>query len=186
MAKNKKEIKKVIVISGASSGIGLATANYFLEKGWVVYGIARTPANQVDVKFNYFEGDICDSLRMKEIADLIYEKEKQIDVLYNNAGFGISGPIEYTDQEDVKKLFDVNVCAQINMCKIYIPYLRETQGKILFSSSVSGVASVLFQSCYGATKMAIESFALSIAKELRKQKNKNLLFEIWRHKNKLH
>lgn len=172
----KEKTKKVIVISGASSGIGLATANYFLEKGWIVYGIATRKPELVNAQFNYIQADICNFELMQKIAKEIFDKEGQIDVLYNNAGFGISGPVEFTDESDVKRLFEVNVCAHIDMSRIYIPYLRKTRGKILFSSSVSGVASVLFQSCYGATKAAIESFALSLAKELRKQKIKVCCF----------
>ena len=165
----KKQTKKVIVISGASSGIGLATANFFLKNGWVVYGIARKPAEEIKVDFNYYQGDICDSELMQKIAKEIYEKEGQIDILFNNAGFGISGAIEFTEKEKVEKIFDVNTIAQIDMCKIYIPYLRGTKGKIIFTSSVAAPASISFQACYSATKAAIESFALALSKELKKQ-----------------
>ena len=165
----EKQKKKVIVISGASSGIGLATANYFFKNGWTVYGIARKPIEDMNTTFNYFQGDICDSIFMKKIAKEIYDKEGQIDVLYNNAGFGISGAIEFTDKEKVEKIFNVNTIAQIDMCKIYIPYLRETKGKIIFTSSVAASAAIPFQACYSATKAAIESFALALSKEVRSQ-----------------
>lgn len=164
-----KITKKVIVISGASSGIGLATASLFLENGWIVYGISKRPASEVDIKFNYYQGDICDSELMQKIAKEIYEKEGQIDVLYNNAGLGISGAIEFTEKEKVNKIFDVNIIAHIDMCKIYIPYLRKTQGKIIFTSSVAAPAAIPFQACYSATKAAIESFALSLSKEVKNQ-----------------
>jgi len=169
MANKKKEIKKVIVISGASSGIGLATANYFLEKGYNVYGIAMDKPENVKVDFNYYQGNICDTLRMQEIAADIFKKEGRIDVLYNNAGFGISGAIEFTEKEKVEKIFSVNIVAHIDMCKIYIPYLRESKGKIIFTSSVAAPAAIPFQACYSATKAAIESFALALSKEVRSQ-----------------
>ncbi|MBQ8468430.1 MAG: SDR family NAD(P)-dependent oxidoreductase [Clostridia bacterium] len=162
-------MKKVIVISGASSGIGLATANYFLEKGYTVYGIAMDAPEKVDVKFNYYQGNICDSETMQKIAKEIFTKEGQIDVLYNNAGFGISGAIEFTEKEKVEKIFAVNIIAHIDMCKIYIPYLRESKGKIIFTSSVAAPAAIPFQACYSATKAAIESFALALSKEVRSQ-----------------
>ena len=165
----KNQTKKVIVISGASSGIGFTTANYFLEKGWIVYGIARKPAEEVKANFNYYQGDICDSPLMQKIAKEIYDKEGQIDVLLNNAGFGISGAIEFTEKEKVEKIFAVNTIAQIDMCKIYIPYLRETKGKIIFTSSVAAPAAIPFQACYSSTKAAIESFALALSKEVRSQ-----------------
>ncbi|MBR6253067.1 MAG: SDR family NAD(P)-dependent oxidoreductase [Clostridia bacterium] len=165
----KKQTKKVIVISGASSGIGLTTANYFLENGWVVYGIARKPSEEIKADFNYYQGDICDSTLMQKIAKEIFDKEGQIDILFNNAGFGISGAIEFTEKEKVEKIFDVNTIAQIDMCKIYIPYLRKTKGKIIFTSSVAAPAAIPFQACYSATKAAIESFALALSKEVRNQ-----------------
>ena len=163
----EKQTKKVIVVSGASSGIGLATANYFLKNGWAVYGIARKPKEEVKVDFYYFQGDICDSTRMQEIAKEVYDKEGHIDVLFNNAGFGISGAIEFTEKEKVEKIFDVNIIAQIDMCKIYIPYLRETKGKIIFTSSVAAPAAIPFQACYSATKAGIEGFALALSKEVK-------------------
>lgn len=165
----KNQTKKVIVISGASSGIGLSTANYFLENGWIVYGIARKPAEEVNAKFNYYQGDICDSILMQNIAKDIYDKEGQIDILFNNAGFGISGAIEFTEKEKVEKIFAVNTIAQIDMCKIYIPYLRKTKGKIIFTTSVAAPAAIPFQACYSATKAGIESFALALSKEVRNQ-----------------
>ena len=165
----KNQTKKVIVISGAGSGIGLATANFFLKNGWIVYGIAREPEEKVKADFNYYQGDICDSKLMQSIAEDIYKKEGQIDVLYNNAGFGISGAIEFTEKERVEKIFDVNIIAHIDMCKIYIPYLRETKGKIIFTSSVAAPAAIPFQACYSATKAGIESFALALSKEVRNQ-----------------
>ena len=112
---------KVIVITGASSGIGLATANYFYNKGYIVYGIARSAKEKVDAKYNYYQGDICDSELMKQFADEIYKKEGRIDILFNNAGFGISGAIEFTEKQQVQKQFDTNVVATIDMCKIYFP-----------------------------------------------------------------
>ncbi len=165
----KKQTKKVIVISGAGSGIGFATANYFLKNDWVVYGIAMEPAENVNADFNYYQGDICNTELMQKIAKEIHDKEGQIDVLYNNAGFGISGAIEFTEKEKVEKIFDVNIIAHIDMCKIYIPYLRETKGKIIFTSSVAAPAAIPFQACYSATKAGIESFALALSKEVRSQ-----------------
>ena len=162
----KNQTKKVIVISGASSGIGLSTANYFLDNGWVVYGIATRPAEKVNAKFNYYQGDICDSLLMQKIAKEIYDREGRIDVLFNNAGFGISGAIEFTEKEKIEKIFDVNIIAHIDMCKLYIPYLRETKGKIIFTSSVAASAAIPFQACYSATKAGIEGFALALSKEV--------------------
>ena len=164
--------KKVIVITGASSGIGLETAKLFAQKGYKVYGIGRSKFETNDPNFCYLQGDVCDEKTMKEIADQIYKTEGHIDILYNNAGMGISGAIEFVEKEKVQKIFEVNIISQVLLSKIYIPYLRETKGKIIFTSSVAAPAAIPLQACYSATKAAIESFALSLAKELRSQKIK--------------
>ncbi len=165
----KKQAKRVIVITGASSGVGLETANYFLKNGWIVYGIATRPIEKVIPDFNYYQGNICDSALMQRIAEEIYKKEGQIDVLYNNAGIGISGAIEFTEKEKIEKIFEVNIIAHIDMCKIYIPYLRESKGKIIFTSSVAASAAIPFQACYSATKAGLEGFALALSKEVYSQ-----------------
>ena len=166
---SKTKTPKVIVITGASSGIGLATANYLLGKGYIVYGIARSSATKVNAAFHYYQGDIGDSQQMQQIASEIYTKEGRIDILYNNAGFGISGAVEFADKEHIQKQFDVNVVSTIDMCRIYLPYIRESKGKILFTTSVAAPAAIPLQACYSATKAALESFALALSKEVRRQ-----------------
>lgn len=162
----KNTNQKVVIITGASSGIGLATANLLLEKGMIVYGIARTYA---DTRFKLFLADVCDSVKISEIFEQIYKEEGRIDVVVNNAGIGISGAIENTPKQLVEKIFDVNVVAVVDICKIAIPYLRKTKGRILNTSSVASIACIPFQACYSATKASIEGFSLSLAKELMPQ-----------------
>ena len=159
--------KKVVIITGASSGIGLATANYLVDKGYVVYGVSNKDF-QSD-KFEHLVANVCDNQRMSEVFEYVYKKEKQIDVLINNAGIGISGAIEYIKKEDLDTIFEINIKAIISSCSLIIPYLRESKGKIINTSSVAGVFSIPFQACYSATKSAIESFSLALANEVKKQ-----------------
>lgn len=165
----KEKTTKVIVITGAGSGIGFATANYFKQKGYRVFGIALEPIEKVNASFEYYQGDITNSQKMEEIFKNIHSKAGRIDVVYSNAGFGISGAIEFTEKSKVEKLFAVNTIAGIDIARIAIPYLRETKGKIIFTSSVAAPAAIPFQACYSATKAAIESFALALSKEVRAQ-----------------
>ncbi len=108
-------MKKVVVITGASSGIGLETANYFADKGYKVYGISRADFNTS--KFKHICCDICDHNKVEQVFDQIVAEAGKIDILVNNAGIGISGAIEFLDFEYVKKIFDVNVLALMNCCK---------------------------------------------------------------------
>ena len=160
-------MKKVVVITGASSGIGLETANYFADKGYKVYGISRADFNAN--KFKHICCDICDHNKVEQVFDQIVAEAGKIDILVNNAGIGISGAIEFLDFEYVKKIFDVNVLALMNCCKTSLKYLRKSQGRIINISSVASIFAIPFQACYSATKSAVESFSLALANEVKDQ-----------------
>ncbi|MBO5884478.1 MAG: SDR family NAD(P)-dependent oxidoreductase [Clostridia bacterium] len=159
--------KKVVIITGTSSGIGLQTANYFSDKGYTVYGVAL--GDYKTDKFTHYVADVCDNEKMKAVFEEIYNKEGQIDIVINNAGIGISGAIEYVSQSDLSKIFDINVKAVISISAIAIPYLRLSKGKIINTSSVAAPISIPFQACYSATKSAIEGFSQALANEVRPQ-----------------
>lgn len=157
--------KYVIVITGANSGIGLATANYLISKGHTVYGIDKCATQ---THFPILECDITDSKHVEQVIAQIHNEAKCIDVLVNNAGFGISGAIEYSNVEEMQKIFDVNVVALINMCKVITPYMRECKfGRIVNISSVACDIPIPFQSCYSATKSAVLSFSMAFRQEVQ-------------------
>ena len=159
--------KKVVIITGASSGIGLETANYLSSFGYTVYGISNKEFSSD--KFEHLLCDVCNQDEMKKVFEYVYQKEKQIDVLINNAGIGISGAIEYIKQEDLNKIFDINIKAVIMCTSLALPYLRQTKGKIINTSSVASVFAIPFQACYSATKSAIEMFSLALCNEVKSQ-----------------
>ena len=162
-----KQKTNVIIITGASSGIGLETAKYLTEKGHIVYGIARRQMQ--DAGFNFIQADICNHEQVESAFSQVFEKEGRIDVVINNAGMGISGAVEHTEKQRVESIFGVNVVAGMDICKTAIPYLRKCgSGKIINISSVASVASIPFQSYYSATKSAIETFSLALANEVKK------------------
>lgn len=160
-------MQKVVIITGDSSGIGLETANYLSGKGYKVYGISRRDFNSPN--FTHISADICDTLKVEQIFKDVYEKEKHIDVLINNAGMGISGAVEYLKEEDLDKIFNVNVKACILLSSKIIPYLRQTKGKIINISSVAAPISIPFQACYSSTKCAIEGFSKALSNEVKSQ-----------------
>ncbi|MEG1752044.1 MAG: SDR family oxidoreductase [Clostridia bacterium] len=158
--------QKVIIVTGATSGIGLAIATMFLQAGNIVYGIARKKVE--GLPFMLETADITNSEQIKETFNKIFEKEKRIDVLINNAGMGISGAIEHTSEQDLKNLFEVNLISQIRLCGEIIPFLRESGGgNIVNIGSLAGVIPIPFQACYSASKAAILNFSQALAMEIK-------------------
>lgn len=157
--------EKVVLITGASSGIGKDIAEYLVEKGFVVYGVSRRDV--ADAKFHHVKADVCDHARMVEVFEQIISEQGRLDVVVNNAGMGIGGAVEDTPKHLVEKIFSVNVLALMDICSLAVNYLRESRGKIINIGSVAGVVPIPFQSYYSATKAAAESFSLALANEVR-------------------
>ena len=160
-----KEIKN-IVITGASSGIGLETAKYLTEKGYRVFGLARKKVEGLG--FEILECDVTNYARVKQCFDEIEVTAGSIDVLINNAGMGISGAMEYTEQSEIDKIVNLNLLAVINASKTVIPYMRRGGGgKIINMSSVGAVIPLPFQACYSATKAGLQTFSLALRLEVK-------------------
>ena len=156
---------KVIIITGASSGIGLATAHYLSGNGCKVYGIARNAFK--DEKFECLQGDVNNTDRIKEIFAEIFAKEGRIDAVINNAGFGIAGAIEDTKPENVEAIINTNLSAVIKICTIAIGYLKQSKsGRIINISSVGGIAPLGYQACYSASKAGVEIFSRALNEEV--------------------
>lgn len=156
---------KVAVITGGTSGIGKACCELFVEKGFSVYEISRRETGNGAAK--HIRGDIRDEKSVRAALKAVYDAEGRVDVLVNNAGFGISGPAETTELEDAKSQFDTNFFGTFTASRLAIPYLRETRGRIVNVSSIAAIAPIPFQSFYAASKAAINSLSLSMANELK-------------------
>lgn len=159
-------MSKVVIITGASSGIGFATANMLSDKGFKVYGISRSKIN--NDKFESFQMDVNDTDGMESILKKVYEKEGRIDAVINNAGFGIAGAVEYASKEKIQALFDTNLTAVVKISSIAIKYLKETKGHLINISSVAGVTPIPFQACYSASKAGVLNFCLALDGEVRR------------------
>lgn len=156
---------KVCLITGGTSGIGLSTAKAMAESGYVVYEISRR--NEGNEFVRHFQGDITDERTLEPIVDEIIKKEGHIDVLINNAGYGISGAVEFTRTEDAIRQFDVNFFGMVRMNKLVIPLMRnQGYGRIVNISSVAGAIPIPFQTYYSATKSAINSYTLALSNEV--------------------
>lgn len=159
-------MNKVVIITGASSGIGLATANYLIGKGCTVYGVSKHEYSAEN--FICYTCDVNNSARMAEIFEEIFVKEGRIDCLVNNAGFGIAGAIEDVKLENVDAIVATNLSAVIKLSSLIIPYLKKSGGgKIINISSVGGIAPLPYQACYSATKAGVEIFSRALSDEVR-------------------
>lgn len=162
---NKNE-SKVVVITGASSGIGLATAKYFVQNGHKVYGLARRTFKEKNI--TSISCDVTNLSEVKEAIKTIVDKESKIDVLINNAGFGISGSAENQSMKDIKNQFEVNYFGTVNVTQQVLPIMRKQgYGKILNTSSVASVFPIPFQSYYCATKSSVNVWAQALALEVK-------------------
>lgn len=159
----------VILVTGASSGIGKATAAFLAKKGHIVYGTGRS-LNHLE-KINGYTGLTLDVTNPESINNGIQEIIKlsgRIDVLVNNAGLGIAGPIEETDDSYISKVIDTNVKGVINMVKAVAPVMRKQQfGYMINITSIGSKFSLPYRGIYCASKFAVEGISEALSMELR-------------------
>lgn len=158
--------QKICVITGGTSGIGLCTALEMKAKGYEVFEISRRREGAAGI--NHISADVTDEEHIKEAVSYIIDKAGRIDVLINNAGFGISGAVEFTETADAKKQFDVNFFGMVNMNRAVIPVMRRQGfGRIVNISSVAAPIAIPFQAYYSAAKAAINSYTMALINEVR-------------------
>lgn len=158
-------MSKVVVITGSSGGIGLATSKYLNKKGYKVYGLSRRGMNEDGVKS--IKCDVTKIDEVKTALKQVYDNEGRIDVVINNAGLGVSGAVEYSSAEELKKIFDLNVFALVSVSQASLNYLRESQGIIVNIGSVAGELTIPFQTFYSMTKVAVSTFSEGLRMEVK-------------------
>lgn len=162
-----KTLVKTLVITGGSSGIGLATVQRFTRKGWRVFELSRH-GESCGENIVHVPCDVTDEASVCQAISTVMTQTDHLDVVISNAGFGISGPIEFTASADAHRQFDVNFFGAFHLVKAVLPILRaQRYGRILFTSSVAAVLSIPYQSFYSASKSAINAMALALANEVR-------------------
>ncbi len=154
--------KNVVIVTGSASGIGKATCELLVSKGYIVYG------GDIQVEKNkYLDSigghslalDVTKEDEIKAGVDRVIKEQGRIDVLYNNAGFGIMGAAEETTLEDAQKLMDVNVYGYVRMIKAVLPYMRlQKSGRIINTTSMGGRIYFPLASWYIASKHALEGW----------------------------
>lgn len=160
-------MNKVVLITGASSGIGKITAEFLTEKGFKVYGTSRSP-KQNNFPFKLIVLDVNNTDSIKKAVQLIIEKEGRLDVLVNNAGMGITGPIEETPTIEMRNVFETNFFGAIEVMKAVLPQMRkQNSGLIINVTSIAGYMGLPFRGIYCATKGALEIATETIRMEVK-------------------
>ncbi len=162
---------KVILITGASSGIGYNTALALARQGHRIYAAARRtelmePLRAAGIVPLYM--DVTDSESMAAGVRRILEAEGRIDVLVNNAGFGYFGPIETVAMEEARRQMEVNVFGLAELCRLVLPVMREQgAGRIINTSSIAGKMVLYFGGWYHVSKFSVEAFSDALRMEVR-------------------
>lgn len=159
-------MKKVVVITGISSGIGLALGKLLVNKDYIVYGLSRSVVNEAGI--NHLKVDVTDEETLITAFKQIYDQESRIDYLINNAGMGISGSIEGTSLEAATNLMNVNFIGVFLAAKSVLPYMREQgSGRIINIGSVAGTFAIPFQAFYSSSKAAVAAFGDALYNEVK-------------------
>jgi short-subunit dehydrogenase len=162
---------KTILITGASSGIGRACALYFAEKGWNVVATMRDPrkadATLQHPNISVLALDVTDADSIARAVAETVARYQKIDVLLNNAGYALFGPMEASDSGQIKQQFATNLFGLIEVTQQVIPAMRAAgEGMILNVSSIVGRLALPYASSYVATKFAVEGLSESMRYEL--------------------
>jgi short-subunit dehydrogenase len=159
----------VVLISGATSGIGKATAELLAERGYRVFGTSRKPAGKQGQGFQLVQLDVTSEASVaKCVAEVARRTGRRIDVLVNNAGTGVLGAAEEVSADEAERLFQVNLFGVMRMTSAVLPFMRARgSGTIINMSSSGGVASIPFAGLYCATKHALEAYTSALRQELR-------------------
>jgi len=158
---------KVVLITGGSSGIGKNAAAALLREGCTVYEMSRKAEGVVEGA-HHIQGDVTDEKQAEAAVRRVVEKEGRLDVLINNAGFGISGAVEFTPPSEARRQFDVNFFGMVNMNKAALGVMREQGGgRIVSMSSVAAPIAIPFQAYYSASKAAVRTYSLALHEEVR-------------------
>jgi len=156
--------KKVIVITGSSSGIGETLANHFVDKGHTVYGLSRS--RKENLQFQHLATDVTNKENVFQSIQQIINETGRIDVLINNAGVGMLGAIEDVLKDDLDKLLNVNLYGVIYTMQAVLPYMRKQGfGHILNVSSIASNHGLPFRGYYSASKSAIDRITESVRLE---------------------
>jgi len=164
-----KPKKLVALVTGASSGIGEATASKLAAAGYTVYGTSRRGAQSSKHTFQMLKLDVTDDASVEAAVNELLKREGRIDVLVNNAGFGVApAAAEESSIEQAKAIFDTNFLGIVRMTRAVAPHMRgQRSGRIINIGSILGLVPVPYAALYSASKHAVEGYSEALDHELR-------------------
>ena len=161
--------QKVVLITGASSGVGQSTARLLSQNGYKVFGTSRNPAGTAGIaNVKMLALDVTSDDSVAACVKVVANDTGRIDVLVNNAAYELAGALEEISIEEAKAQFETNFFGVMRMVKAVLPYMRhQKQGQIINVSSLSGVSSIPFMGIYSASKFALEGYTDALRIEVR-------------------
>ena len=159
---------RVVLITGASSGIGQACAWHLAGRGYQVFGTSRRPQPGAAEPFEIIPMDVTDEDSVRQGVAAVLARAGRLDAVVNNAGFGFGGAVEDTSIEEAQELFETNFFGMLRVCRAVLPHLRERRaGTIVNVSSLAGLIAQPFVGMYCATKFATEGATEALRMEMR-------------------
>jgi NAD(P)-dependent dehydrogenase (short-subunit alcohol dehydrogenase family) len=163
-----EDLGLVVLITGASSGIGQACAKHLCQKGHRVYGTSRQVPSREPTKFEMISMDVNDEDSVHQSLEIILSREGRLDVVVNSAGYSLVGSVEDTSLAEAQAQFETNFFGVMRVCRAVLPTMRHQQrGCIVNISSIGGLISIPFQGLYCASKFALEGFTEALRGEAR-------------------
>jgi len=165
----EREKQRVALVTGASSGIGLACATHLAGRGYRVYGTSRRgAASVVSANVSMLTADVTDDSSVDQAVATVLDREGQLHVVVNNAGMGIAGPAENTTIEQAKSQLEVNFFGAFRVCRAVLPAMRrQRSGYIVNIGSIGGLIAIPYQAMYSASKFALEGMSEALRMEVR-------------------
>lgn len=173
---------RTVLITGASSGIGLACASYLAEQGFMVYGTSRRARKPVEApgmgeqrgsvpgSVTMLPMDVTSEESVQKGIECILNRHGRLDIVVNNAGMGIAGSVENTSLDEARRQFDVNFFGVLRVCRAVLPSMRQQrEGYIVNIGSIGGAIAIPYQAMYSASKFALDGFSEGLRLEVRSQ-----------------
>jgi NAD(P)-dependent dehydrogenase (short-subunit alcohol dehydrogenase family) len=158
----------VVLITGASSGIGLAAGSYLQSRGFEVVGTSRNPKNYPNHPFPLVPMDVQDNTSIQKAIERVFTQHGRLDVLVNNAGMGMAAPLEELEMEPIDRIMDTNLKGPIRVIQQVLKIMHKQQsGRIINVASLAGDNGLPFRSVYSASKAALMRITESLRLELR-------------------
>lgn len=161
-------MSKVVLITGGSSGIGKSIGEFLHQKGFVVYGTSRNPEKITNSIFPLVALDVRDKQSIVNCVNEVIQKSGRLDIVINNAGVGITGPIEEIPTEEIRNNFETNLFGPIEVMKAVLPQMREQKsGLIINITSIAGYMGLPYRGIYSSSKGALELITEALRMEVK-------------------